>query len=136
MLRVLVVDDVVAMRSMLRSMLESAGHHVTEATSGEAAIKILQGTDPVDVLVTDILMPETDGLDVIRAASARPQLGIIAISGGGQHMPAAVSLAMSEAVGARKVLFKPFRKQELLDAVSEVAAGAEKARRKAPQSGA
>jgi len=126
MVRVLVVDDVVEMRTMLRSMLESAGHVVAEANNGRAAIKILQGSDPVDVLVTDILMPEADGLEVIRAASSRPELGIIAISGGGAHMPAAVSLAMSEAFGARKVLFKPFRKQELLDAVGSVAAEAAK----------
>jgi CheY-like chemotaxis protein len=130
MAKVLVVDDVVEMRSMIRSMLESAGHNVTEANDGRAAIKILQGPDPIDVLVTDILMPEADGLEVIRAAAGRPELGIIAISGGGNYMPAAVSLAMSEAFGARKVLFKPFRKQELLEAVSAVITGVEDARRR------
>ena len=133
MVRVLVVDDVVEMRSMLRSMLESAGHQVSEANDGRAAIRILQGPDPIDILVTDILMPEADGLEVIRVASSRPDLGIIAISGGGNYMPAAVSLAMSEAFGARKVLFKPFRKQELLDAVSAVIAGVENARRRNAQ---
>jgi CheY-like chemotaxis protein len=133
MVRVLVVDDVVEMRSMIRSMLESAGHEVTEANSGRAAIKTLQGPDPIDVLVTDILMPDADGLEVIRATSGRPELGIIAISGGGNYMPAAVSLAMSEAFGARKVLFKPFRKQELLDAVSAVVAGVETMRRRNAQ---
>jgi YesN/AraC family two-component response regulator len=93
----------------------------------------LQGPDPIDLLVTDILMPEADGLEVIRAASARPELGIIAISGGGNYMPAAVSLAMSEAFGARKVLFKPFRKQELLDAVNTVIDGVTELRQKRQQ---
>ena len=134
MVKVLVVDDVLEMRTMLRSMLESAGHTVTEANDGRAAINILQAPEPLDVLVTDILMPEADGLEVIRAAASRPYLGIIAISGGGNYMPAAVSLAMSEAFGARKVLFKPFRKQELLEAVNSVIAGVESARRKASQS--
>ena len=133
MAKVLVVDDVVEMRSMIRSMLESAGHAVSEAGDGKAAIDLLQGSGPIDVLVTDILMPEADGLEVIRAAATRADLGIIAISGGGNYMPAAVSLAMSEAFGARKVLFKPFRKQELLDAVSSVIAGVEEVRRKAAQ---
>jgi CheY-like chemotaxis protein len=133
MAKVLIVDDVVEMRSMIRSMLESAGHDVSEAGNGRAAIEILQSLNPIDVLVTDILMPEADGLEVIRAAAARTHLGIIAISGGGNYMPAAVSLAMSEAFGARKVLFKPFRKQELLDAVSSVIAGVEEGRRKAAQ---
>lgn len=131
MAKVLVVDDIMEMRTMLRSMLESAGHSVIEANDGRAAINVLQSPEPIDVLVTDILMPEADGLEVIRAAAGRSYLGIIAISGGGNYMPAAVSLAMSEAFGARKVLFKPFRKQELLEAVDSVIAGAETARRKA-----
>jgi CheY-like chemotaxis protein len=124
MARVLVVDDMAEMRTMIRTMLESAGHSVTEAENGRTGIKVLRGTDQIDVLVTDILMPEADGIEVIRAASDRPGLGIIAISGGGSYMPAAVSLAMSEAFGARKVLFKPFRKQELLEAINSVLAAA------------
>jgi CheY-like chemotaxis protein len=130
MAKVLVADDVPEMRSMIRSMLESAGHEVMEAHDGRAAIKVLQGTEAVDIIVTDILMPEADGLEVIRAAADRPELGIIAISGGGNYMPAAVSLAMSEAFGARKVLFKPFRKQELLDAVNTVIDGVTELRQK------
>lgn len=130
MAKILIADDVAEMRNMIRSMLESAGHEVLEAQNGRAAIKILQGTEIIDVIVTDILMPEADGLEVIRAAAGRPNLGIIAISGGGNYMPAAVSLAMSEAFGARKVLFKPFRKQELLDAVNSVIAGVEDLRRR------
>jgi len=134
MAKVLVVDDIMEMRTMLRSMLEAAGHTVSEASDGRSAIKLLQGSEPIDVLVTDILMPDADGLEVIRAAATRSHLGIIAISGGGNYMPAAVSLAMSEAFGARKVLFKPFRKQELLEAVSSVIAGVEASRRKASHS--
>ena len=101
---------------------------MTEAENGRTGISALRGAEPIDVLVTDILMPEADGIEVIRAASDRPGLGIIAISGGGSYMPAAVSLAMSEAFGARKVLFKPFRKQELLEAINSVLAAASRAR--------
>lgn len=133
MAKILVADDVPEMRSMIRSMLESAGHEVTEAHNGRAAIKVLHGTETVDIIVTDILMPEADGLEVIRAAADRPELGIIAISGGGNYMPAAVSLAMSEAFGARKVLFKPFRKQELLDAVNSMIAVVAELREKRQQ---
>jgi CheY-like chemotaxis protein len=128
MARVLVVDDMAEMRTMIRTMLESAGHSVTEAENGRAGIKTLRENSQIDVLVTDILMPEADGIEVIRAAGDRPGLGIIAISGGGSYMPAAVSLAMSEAFGARKVLFKPFRKQELLEAINSVLAAASRAR--------
>ena len=129
MAKVLVVDDMAEMRTMLRTMLESAGHSVIEAANGREGIKALRGPAQIDVLVTDILMPETDGIEVIRAATDQPDLGIIAISGGGTHLPAAVSLAMSEAFGARKVLFKPFRKQELLEAVDSVLAATARARR-------
>ena len=128
MARVLVVDDMADMRTMIRTMLESAGHTVTEAENGRIGIKALRGEEPIDILVTDILMPEADGIEVIRAAADRPRLGIIAISGGGSYMPAAVSLAMSEAFGARKVLFKPFRKQELLEAISSVLTAVNRAR--------
>lgn len=122
MARILVVEDVREMRTTIRAMLESAGHSVIEAADGRIGIERLQSAEPIDVLVTDILMPEADGLEVIRAASRRADLAIIAVSGGGNYMPAAVSLAMSEAFGARKVLFKPFRKKELLDAVEAVLA--------------
>lgn len=128
MAKVLVVDDMAEMRTMIRAMLESAGHSVTEAENGRTGIRALQGAEQIDVLVTDILMPEADGIEVIRAAGDRPGLGIIAISGGGSYMPAAVSLAMSEAFGARKVLFKPFRKQELLEAINSVLAAASRGR--------
>lgn len=128
MARVLVVDDMADMRAMIRTMLESAGHSVIEAENGRTGIKALQGSETIDVLITDILMPEADGIEVIRAAADRPGLGIIAISGGGSYMPAAVSLAMSEAFGARKVLFKPFRKQELLEAINAVLVAVSSAR--------
>lgn len=124
MAKVLVVEDVAEMRTTIRTMLESAGHTVTEAENGRAGIAILRSGGALDVLVTDILMPEADGLEVIRAATDRDGLAIIAISGGGSYMPAAVSLAMSEAFGARKVLFKPFRKSELLEAIDSVLAAA------------
>jgi CheY-like chemotaxis protein len=129
MARVLVVEDVAEMRTTIRTMLESAGHTVTEAENGRAGIGVLRSDAALDVLVTDILMPEADGLEVIRAAADRGGLAIIAISGGGNYMPAAVSLAMSEAFGARKVLFKPFRKAELLEAVDSVLAARTGARR-------
>lgn len=128
MARILVVEDSSEMRAVIRTMLESAGHSVIEAPNGRLGIEKLQAPDPLDVLVTDILMPEADGLEVIRAAATRQNLAIVAISGGGNYMPAAVSLAMSEAFGARKVLFKPFRKKELLEAVDTVLTGTAGAR--------
>ena len=116
MAAVLVVDDLADMRKILRTMLESDGHTVTEAGDGRQALAAL-GDGHFDIVVTDILMPESDGIELIRAIGSRANLGIVAISGGGSYMPAAASLAMAQAMGASATLFKPFRKQELLDAV-------------------
>lgn len=117
---VLVVDDLADMRKMIRTMLESDGHNVTEASNGRDALTVLRDGH-FDIVVTDILMPEADGIELIRAIASRPNMGIIAISGGGNYMPATISLAMAEAMGAGTTLFKPFRKQELLDAVNGLA---------------
>jgi CheY-like chemotaxis protein len=118
---VLVVDDLADMRKMIRTMLESDGHTVTEARNGRDALDVLRDGH-FDIVVTDILMPESDGIELIRAIASRANMGIIAISGGGSYMPATISLAMAEAMGAGMTLFKPFRKQELLDAVNGLAA--------------
>jgi CheY-like chemotaxis protein len=84
MARILVIDDEDELRSMLRQMLEHAGHEVLEAINGAMGIEIYERDMP-ELIITDIIMPEKEGVETIIALRrADPALPIIAISGGGR----------------------------------------------------
>ncbi|MGH6939477.1 response regulator [Hypericibacter sp.] len=120
MARILLVEDNREFRSMLRNLLRAAGHEVTEAENGRVAIACLRSASH-DLLVTDVLLPEADGTEVIKVAAAlHEDIPIIAMSGGGRELPAVVALALTEAMGAHRALFKPFRDTELLAAVDDL----------------
>jgi len=122
MTHVLVLEDDEDVRSMLLEMLGSAGFTTDQAADGTAALKIVHDRG-CDVLLTDLLMPGVDGIEVIKSVrqAARPP-AIIAISGGSPILPAAVGLGLSEAFGADRVLYKPFSKAELVQAITAVLA--------------
>jgi CheY-like chemotaxis protein len=121
--RILVIDDEDELRSMLRQMLEHAGHEVAEAVNGAAGIEIYERDAP-DLIITDIIMPEKEGVETIIALRrADPALPIIAISGGGR-LDATDFLTMAKKLGARHTLTKPFRRDQLLEAVGECLASA------------
>ncbi len=123
MARILVIDDEDELRSMLRQMLEHAGHEVAEAVNGAAGIEIYERDAP-DLIITDIIMPEKEGVETIIALRrADPALPIIAISGGGR-LDATDFLTMAKKLGARRTLTKPFRRDQLLEAVGECLASA------------
>lgn len=114
-LTVLVVDDEEADRISLATILEGAGYDVCRADSiRDAAIRYVES--PVQVVVTDIVMSEGDGVDLIRGLrQLKPDLPIVAVSGKG---PA--GLAAAKAMGAGRILTKPVDPEELLHAVREV----------------
>lgn len=123
MARILVVEDAPDFRLMMHEILRSGGHDVVLAANGFAAIQEI-GAGEFDLLVTDVLMPRWDGIELIRALARRGRhLPIIAVSGGGPELPAAVSLALTEAAGAHRTLYKPFRAAELLGTVDQLLAG-------------
>ncbi len=116
MARILIIDDEDELRSMLRRMLEQAGHQVTEAVNGAEGIKLYEQDRP-DLIITDIIMPEKEGVETIIALRrADPDLPIIAISGGGR-LETTDFLTMARKLGARRTLSKPFRRDQLLEAV-------------------
>ena len=118
MARVLIIDDEPNVRSMLRRMLHQAGHQVSEASNGAEGIKLYEQDQP-DLIITDILMPEKEGIETIIALHrANPDLPIIAISGGGR-LRGTDLLCSAQLLGARHTLSKPFRGDQLLSAVSE-----------------
>ena len=124
MASVLLIDDNTPARELLRAMLVAMGHVVRDAADGAAGLR-LYDKQPCDVLITDIVMPEEDGLGLIRALRERSAtLKILAISGGGQRLPAGDCLEMAEHFGAQRTLKKPFTRAELEQALAEMLAGA------------
>jgi CheY-like chemotaxis protein len=121
--RILVIDDDAAVRETLRLVLESAGHSVTCAEDGERGLEAFETVRP-DLVITDILMPEREGIETsLELRRREPGQPIIAISGGGRA-GGADFLAMARRMGADAVLPKPFEPDELLDTVARcLAAG-------------
>jgi len=118
---ILVIDDDAAVSRTLSLILTRAGYQVTTATSGRKGLELLSH-DNFDLVLTDITMPELDGIEAIRRIrSDHPDLRIIAMSAGGQ-IDKADFLHMAEALGADRVLEKPVRSERLLELVGSVMA--------------
>lgn len=122
MATILVIDDDAAMRRLILRVLGSRGHTLLEAENGNDGIAQLQDGRP-DLIITDILMPQKEGIETIREVIGRaPGIKIIAISGGGaQNL---MFLDAAKAFGAHAALAKPFRPDELIETVDRVLAGA------------
>jgi DNA-binding response OmpR family regulator len=118
---ILIVDDDDLLRGALHKTLVRAGHDVEDAPDGMAALQAF-GRQRCDVVITDIVMPQAEGLDMIRTLRRLdPEVKIIAISGGGVGK-AGDYLDMAKKFGATRVLAKPFSGAEIAAAVSEVLA--------------
>ncbi|MBI3782010.1 MAG: response regulator [Deltaproteobacteria bacterium] len=116
MAKILLVDDDAAFRSMLRRTLQRLGHEVVEAEDGEEALRTLRKL-AVDLVITDIIMPNVEGIETIRALRRDyPGLKIIAMSGGGRVVRSDY-LEIAEAFGAACVLRKPFPNEQLCAAI-------------------
>lgn len=119
MARILVIDDDDQVRSMLRTTLEVAGYEVEVAADGNAGTQTFHESRP-DLVITDIVMPEKEGLETIQELRKFSRdIPIIAISGGGLVNPMSY-LAMAKQFGASKTFFKPIKQDELLAAVQEL----------------
>jgi CheY-like chemotaxis protein len=119
MARILIIDDDKMVLNMLRQVLEGAEHTVVEAPNGEVAMRLWR-EQPADLIITDILMPEKDGLEVIRELRREcPTVKIIALSGGSRkvHFDA---LDVAKRFGAMSTLEKPFELKTLLASVDTV----------------
>jgi len=117
--RILVVDDDEQIRTMLVMTLEEAGYEADEAADGRAAIR-KQREKPADLVITDLIMPEKEGLETIMDLRKEwPSTKIIAISGGGRAVPGDY-LLHARHLGAARVFRKPIERSELLGAVREL----------------
>ena len=116
--RVLVIDDEPQIRSMLRMMLERAGHEVEEAPDGIEGIRIYRN-NPADLIISDLIMPNKDGIGmIIELKKEFPDVKIIAMSGGGLNKPEGY-LEGAKKLGAQRTLTKPIDRDELLRTVSD-----------------
>lgn len=119
--RILIVEDDEQVRLVLRQMLEHEGYAVTEAPDGRAGLERWR-QEPADLLLTDILMPEQDGIETIREVrQGWPNAKIIAFSGGGKT--GMNFLPIAQKLGAQRTLEKPLDRKTLITAVQEVLQG-------------
>ena len=119
MATILLIEDMNGVRSSLTTVLKSAGHNVVEAEDGEVGLQ-KAGEQPFDLVITDIIMPKLDGSEVILALKERkPDLPVLAISGGGASVTAENALMVARNTAA-EILPKPFSRSELLEAIDRL----------------
>ncbi|NQV34746.1 MAG: response regulator [Phycisphaeraceae bacterium] len=119
MKRILVIDDDVQIRQLLKLVLEQAGYEVLDAGDGNEGVRLFRA-DPTDLVITDIIMPEKEGIEIIRELQNDfPTVKIIAISGGGR-MAAEDYLKTARRFGVARTFTKPFECKALLEAIQEL----------------
>ena|SRR5688572_13464508 len=119
MLKILLVDDDDALRKLLRLALVKLGHAVVEARNGKEALA-LQRKEPFELILTDLIMPEKEGLETIEEFREKfPEVRIIAMSGGGR-VSATDYLKIAKVMGADGILTKPFSNDEMAAAIGAV----------------
>lgn len=124
MQRILLIDDDHHILLMIKKMLERAGYEVDLASNGEQGLELFKKIR-ADLVITDIIMPEKEGLETIREMRRiQPDLKIIAMSGGGK-ISADNYLETARIFGASQVLEKPFSQKTMVDAVNQLLKGSE-----------
>ncbi len=118
---ILIIDDDKQFQSMLTQLLERNGYGVINASSGKSGIEMLN-SNSIDLVITDIIMPEKDGLETItELLENHPELKIIAVSGGGRTIPDN-SLKAALMIGAVQSLKKPVDCEKILETIKNVIA--------------
>jgi len=114
MATILIIDDEEPIRALLRTTLEAAGHEVVEAANGRQGLELYRHRQ-TDLVITDIVMPELNGLDMLLELTREfLHAKVIAISGAGEEKNV---LDVAKLLGARRTFQKPFSLPQLLDAV-------------------
>ena len=117
MARILVIDDDYEIRLALKKLLERDGHEVLQASNGKEGARVY-GTESLDLIITDLLMPEKDGVEVLLdLRTNHPETKAIVISGEGQEF-----LPAAEDFGALHTFSKPFNGKEVIATVRRILA--------------
>jgi len=121
-LAILVADDEADMRDLLQHWLVEAGHSVMVASSGTAAGRLVL-KHSFDLVITDVLMADGDGLELIEQMKrSQPAARILAISGGGRYIEGDDCLKIARGFGAHWALMKPFNREQLLSSIAQTLA--------------
>ncbi len=118
MRNILLIEDDVQLNQILTAKLERCGYAVRHAANGQEALEMYEQQEP-DLIITDILMPEVDGLEFLASVNERykeTSFKTLAMSGGG-HLAGATYLSWMEAFGADSVMEKPFKLADFMTRV-------------------
>ena len=116
----LVVDDDPELLKLITAAFARAGFKAYSARNGRLAVQLVRALQP-DLMVTDIVMPEKEGIaTIIEVKAASPDTSVIAISGGGAYGRSGAFLQWAEELGADQVMAKPFPMSQLLTAARVV----------------
>lgn len=119
MKKILIVDDDDLFREMLQEMVTREGYTVRVACNGQEGLEAVRSWSP-DLLITDILMPEKDGIELITELQDQYQsLPIIAVSGGRRTISMEFNLESARLIGVRATLAKPFSREQLRKAIEQ-----------------
>lgn len=121
MAKILLIEDMKGVRDSLTMILERSDHTVIQAENGAAGLKLASGAR-FDLIITDILMPEVDGIEVIMKLKDQTPTNstpILAISGGGASVSAENALTLARTF-ADEVLAKPFSRDDILSVVERL----------------
>jgi len=120
MARILIIEDNVEFRDVLKKMLERQDYEVMVASDGEEGIKMFRD-NPTPLVITDIIMPNKEGVELIFEFERDfPDTKIIAISGGGKGAANDYLNAASNIPNVKRTFQKPFAMDEMLQAVKEI----------------
>ena len=107
-LSILVADDEDSIRSLLEHFFRAEGHAVLVVGNARQAVEVM-AKQPFDLVITDVLMPDGDGLDLITELRKRqPAARILAMSGGGRYLEGSDYLKLAKGLGAHAAIMKPF----------------------------
>jgi two-component system response regulator (stage 0 sporulation protein F) len=120
MARILIVDDQPEVLRGLCRILEEEGHTVSEAENGVVALRQC-ASESFDLVITDMFMPEVDGIELfLELKRSSPEVGVIAMSGGGSLFPRDQILQYADVLGADSLLEKPFSREGVVEAVNRL----------------